>query len=133
MCYLYIISNFYPELKSFAYPQQAFPVIPLNPRERQVRQLNRKRNDRIPDEPCRPVGAQQTKNERERFGEQIKLKDEARKKILKLWQDSLEEKEIYPIENKYYAKKYFVYLQAQLLAQVIRGDIMDYPPYCWRL
>ncbi len=69
----------------------------------------------------------------ERFGEQIKLKDEARKKILKLWQDSLEEKELYPIENKYYAKKYFVYLQAQLLAQVIRGDIMDYPPYCWRL
>ena len=69
----------------------------------------------------------------ERFGEQIKLKDEARKNILKLWQDSLEEKELYPIENKYYAKKYFVYLQAQLLAQVIRGDIIDYPPYCWRL
>lgn len=69
----------------------------------------------------------------ERFGEQIKLKDEARKRILKLWQDDLEEKELFTIENKYYPKKYFIYLQAQFLAEVIRGDIEEYPPYCWRL
>ena len=69
----------------------------------------------------------------ERFGEQVKLKDAARKNILKQWQDFLEEKEVYPLENKCYARKYFVYLQAQLLAETIRGDIQDYPPYVWRL
>lgn len=69
----------------------------------------------------------------ERFGEQIKLKDGARKRILKLWQDDMEEKELFTIENKYYPKKYVIYLQAQLLAGVVRGDIEDYPPYCWRL
>lgn len=67
------------------------------------------------------------------FGEQIKLKEEARKNVLKLWQEYLEEKDIFPLDGKYYARKYFIYFQAQLLAETIRGDIMDYPPYCWRL
>ena len=69
----------------------------------------------------------------ERFGEQIKLKDDARKNILKMWQDYLEEKETFPLQNKCYPRKYFVYLQAQLLAETIREDIQDYPPYIWRL
>lgn len=69
----------------------------------------------------------------ERFGEEIKLKEASRKNVLKLWQDYLEEKDVFPLQDKCYARKYFVYLQAQLLAETIRGDIEDYPPYIWRL
>ena len=60
---------------------------------------------------------------------EIKLNENGRKKLLKLW----EEYKSNTIYHNYYDKKVEIkllpYLQAQLLAQFIRGDIDNYPAF----
>jgi CRISPR-associated protein Cas1 len=61
--------------------------------------------------------------------EGIRLTDEGRKKCIQLWENYKSQE----IQHKYYNKKVEIkllpYLQAQLLAQYIRGDIEEYPPF----
>lgn len=64
--------------------------------------------------------------------EGIKLKDNSLKRILKLWEEHKETEIIHPLYNQKVKIKLIPYLQAQLLAQYIRGDIEQYPPFKWR-
>lgn len=59
----------------------------------------------------------------------ILLSEEGRKKILKLWSEYKEEKVKYPFDGKEYQIKLLPYLQARLMAEYIRGDIEEYPPW----
>lgn len=59
----------------------------------------------------------------------IKLKDESRKKVLMLWSEYKDENIDYPYEKKSYPIKLIPHLQARLLAEYIRGDIEEYPPW----
>ena len=59
----------------------------------------------------------------------IKLKDDVRKKLLKLWEDEKAKEIYFPLYEQMVPKKVVPYLQAQLLSQHIRGDIPEYPPY----
>ena len=47
------------------------------------------------------------------------------------WENSKNEKVPFPLYKKDVQRKLIPYLQAQLLAQYIRGDIPEYPPYIW--
>ena len=62
-------------------------------------------------------------------GGAVLMKDECRKKILKCWQDKKNE----IIEHPFIGEKIQIglipYVQVQLLARYIRGDIEDYPPF----
>ena len=59
----------------------------------------------------------------------ISLSEEGRKKLLKLWEDYKETKIKHSLYNKEVEIKLLPYLQEQLLAQFIRGDIDEYPPF----
>lgn len=60
----------------------------------------------------------------------ILLSDEARKKLLSLWEGYLNSKTVHHnLLDKDMSLKVLVYEQAQLLAQFIREDISEYPPF----
>lgn len=58
-----------------------------------------------------------------------KLKDKSRKKLLQLWEQKQAEEIYYPLYQKYIPRRILMFLQAQQLAQFIRGDIPEYPPW----
>lgn len=66
-------------------------------------------------------------------GEGIKLKKDDLKKILKLWESYKEEEIFHPLLKKKIKIKILPYIQAQLLAKYIRGDIEGYPPFIYKL
>lgn len=68
----------------------------------------------------------------ERKQEGIKLKDKSIKNVLSLWENYKNSETEYPLDRKKYERKVIPYLQAQLMAQFIRGDIDEYPPFTWR-
>lgn len=67
------------------------------------------------------------------FGENgIVLTKQGLKKVLDLWEKHKENEVFYPLYNKKVKIKVVPYLQAQLMAQYIRGDIEKYPPFKWK-
>ena len=62
----------------------------------------------------------------------IHLKKESLRKVLNLWEEHKETEILHPLYNKKIPIKLLPYLQAQLLAQYIRGDIKEYPPFKWK-
>lgn len=59
----------------------------------------------------------------------IRLNDDARKNVLTKWEKYKSEKVNYELYNQEIPLRIVPYLQAQLLAQYIRGDIVEYPPF----
>lgn len=74
---------------------------------------------------------QVTQKDFESVSGNIQLKEMAKRKILTEWENSKNEKVSFPLYKKDVQRKLIPYLQAQLLAQYIRGDIPEYPPYIW--
>lgn len=76
---------------------------------------------------------QLSSNDFENGIEGIKLKDKSLKRILNLWEEHKDTEILHPLYNQKVKIKLIPYLQAQLLAQCIRGDIEQYPPFKWRV
>jgi len=62
----------------------------------------------------------------------IKLKHASLQRVLQEWEKYKAKEIIYPLYQKKYEQKVLPYLQAQLMAQYIRGEIPEYPPFIWR-
>lgn len=60
------------------------------------------------------------------------LEDEARKKFLAAWQKRKKEVVMHPFLGEKCEWGVLPFVQAQLLARHIRGDLDEYPPYLWR-
>ena len=61
----------------------------------------------------------------------IRLKNKSKRELLVAWEKWKNEKVTFHLYDKTVERKVIPYLQAQLLAQYIRGDIPEYPPYIW--
>ena len=59
----------------------------------------------------------------------IRLTPDGQRKCIKLWEEYKNTEVVHPYCNKSVEIKLLPYLQAQLLAQYIRGDIDEYPPF----
>lgn len=62
----------------------------------------------------------------------VLLKDEARKQVLKVWQERKQETLKHPYLQEKIPWGLVPYLQALLLARYIRGDLDAYPPFLWK-
>ena len=62
-------------------------------------------------------------------GGAILMTDDGRKKILTAWQERKKERIIHPYINEKIEIGLIPYVQAQLLARFIRGDMGEYPPF----
>lgn len=62
----------------------------------------------------------------------VLLNDDGRRKFFKHWQDKKRES----LTHAYLGDKLqwgmVPYIQAQLLARYLRGDLDDYPPFLWK-
>jgi CRISPR-associated protein Cas1 len=61
-----------------------------------------------------------------------KLSDDARRLIIKEWQQRKKEIITHPFFKEKIPIGLIPYCQAMLLARYIRGDIDGYPPFIWR-
>ncbi|ADO43031.1 type I-C CRISPR-associated endonuclease Cas1c [Ketogulonicigenium vulgare] len=61
----------------------------------------------------------------------VLLTDEARKTVLTAWQERKKEERLHPFLNEKAPFGLVPYLQAQMLARHLRGDIEAYPPWFW--
>ncbi|QLP97779.1 MAG: type I-C CRISPR-associated endonuclease Cas1 [Rhodoblastus sp.] len=59
------------------------------------------------------------------------LTDEARKRVLAAWQERKKDERTHPFLEEKAAIGLFPYLQAQMLARCLRGDLDAYPPLLW--
>lgn len=73
-----------------------------------------------------------TSDDFKKTGEGIHLKENSLKKVLTLWEKHKEEEIEYPLYKTKVKIKQLPYLQSQLLAQTIREDILQYPPFKWK-
>lgn len=64
--------------------------------------------------------------------EGIMLKDKARKKVIAQWQERKKEIITHPFLKEKIQIGLIPYVQAQMLARYIRGDLDAYPPFIWR-
>lgn len=62
----------------------------------------------------------------------VLLKDDARKAFLKAWHERKKDAVTHPFLGEKCAFGLLPFVQAQLLARYIRGDLEEYPPYLWR-
>ncbi len=62
----------------------------------------------------------------------ILLKDDPRKLVLKSWQERKQDEITHPFLNEKMAVGLIPYIQAQLLARHLRGDLDAYPPFLWK-
>ena len=62
----------------------------------------------------------------------IMLKDESRRDFLSQWQKKKKEEIVHPYLGEKTVWGMIPFIQAQLLAKYIRGDIDDYPPFIWK-
>lgn len=60
------------------------------------------------------------------------MEDETRKKILSLWQERKNETLTHPFLKQKISWGLVPYIQAQLLARSLRGDLDGYPPFLWK-
>lgn len=62
----------------------------------------------------------------------VVMEDETRKKILSLWQERKNESLTHPFLKQKVSWGLVPYIQAQLLARSLRGDLDGYPPFLWK-
>ena len=62
----------------------------------------------------------------------VLLRDESRKEFLSQWQKKKREEIVHPYLGEKTVWGMIPFLQAQLLAKAIRGDLDDYPPFIWK-
>ena len=63
---------------------------------------------------------------------EIIIKPKTIKTILGAWESRKKEEIIHPYLNEKVTIELIPFIQAQLLAQFLRGDIEEYPPFVWR-
>ena len=59
----------------------------------------------------------------------VLLNDSGRKKFITHWQERKQEEIIHPFLEETMQKGLLPYVQSQLLARTIRGDLTEYPPF----
>ena len=62
----------------------------------------------------------------------VVLRDAARKRVIGLWQKRKQEQLTHPFLGERIPSGLLPYVQAQLLARHLRGDLTDYPAFVWR-
>ena len=62
----------------------------------------------------------------------VLLGDDTRKTFLKAWQERKKDTVVHPFLGEKCPWGVLPFIQAQLLARYIRGDLDEYPPYLWR-
>lgn len=62
----------------------------------------------------------------------VMMSDEARKTVLTAWQERKREERIHPFLEEKAPLGLVPYLQAQMLARHLRGDLDAYPPWFWK-
>ncbi len=67
-----------------------------------------------------------------RDGGAVVMSDDARKTVLTAWQERKKEERLHPFLEEKAPLGLVPYLQAQLLARHIRGDLDAYPPWFWK-
>ena len=75
---------------------------------------------------------QLTGNDFQKDAAGIKLKHASLQRVLQEWEKYKAKEIVHPLYRKKYEQKVLPYLQAQLMAQYIRGDIPEYPPFIWK-
>ena len=66
-----------------------------------------------------------------RDGGAVFLTDEARKRVLTAWQERKKQERLHPFLQEKAPFGLVSYLQAQMLARHLRGDLDAYPPWFW--
>lgn len=67
-----------------------------------------------------------------RDGGAVMMREEARKSVLTAWQERKREERIHPFLEERAPLGLVPYLQAQMLARHLRGDLDAYPPWFWK-
>ena len=67
-----------------------------------------------------------------RDGGGVMMSDEARRAVLTAWQERKKEERIHPFLDEKAPLGLVPYLQAQMLARHLRGDLDAYPPWFWK-
>lgn len=67
-----------------------------------------------------------------RDGGAVLLKEEARRTVLTAWQERKKEERLHPFLEEKAPLGLVPYLQAQMLARHLRGDLDAYPPWFWK-
>lgn len=67
-----------------------------------------------------------------RDGGAVMMKDDARKTVLTAWQDRKKEKRLHPFLAEKISFGLVPFVQAQMLARHLRGDLESYPPWFWK-
>ncbi|PWL18929.1 subtype I-C CRISPR-associated endonuclease Cas1 [Falsochrobactrum shanghaiense] len=67
-----------------------------------------------------------------RDGGAVMMSDEARKVVLTAWQERKKDERIHPFLEEKAPLGLTPYLQAQMLARHLRGDLDAYPPWLWK-
>lgn len=62
----------------------------------------------------------------------VRMKDEARKRAIALWQERKQDRIMHPFLGESMPVGLLPYVQPLLLARHLRGDIDDYPAFLWR-
>lgn len=62
----------------------------------------------------------------------VLIKEDSRKKIIKLWQDRKQKIITHPFLNEKIEWGLVPFTQAMLLARYLRGDLDGYPPFMWK-
>lgn len=63
---------------------------------------------------------------------EVRLTDDARKKLFKAWQGRKRETLMHPFVKEKIPRGLVPNVQAQLLAKFLRGDLDAYPPFLWK-
>ncbi len=67
-----------------------------------------------------------------RDGGAVSMTDGARKTVLTAWQERKKEERLHPFIEETAPLGLVPYLQAQMLARHLRGDLDAYPPWLWK-
>ena len=67
-----------------------------------------------------------------REGGAVMMSDEARKTVLTAWQERKKDERLHPFLEEKAPLGLTPYLQAQMLARHLRGDLDAYPPWLWK-
>lgn len=67
-----------------------------------------------------------------RDGGAVMMSDDARKAVLTAWQERKKEERLHPFLEEKAPLGLVPYLQAQMLARHLRGDLDAYPPWFWK-
>lgn len=62
----------------------------------------------------------------------VRLKDEARKRVISLWQKRKQDEVVHPFLGERMPVGLLPYVQPLLFARYVRGDLDDYPAFLWR-